>query len=72
MDKVDIYTTIQGDMWDGISYKVYGSDRYSKKLIKANISYANVVIFSRSEEHAGELTWPNLTCLLSRQRYFIR
>ena len=46
MDKVDIYTTIQGDMWDGISYKVYGSDRYSKKLIKANISYANVVIFS--------------------------
>ncbi|GLI57364.1 hypothetical protein PM10SUCC1_28780 [Propionigenium maris DSM 9537] len=44
--KVDIYTTLQGDMWDGISHKVYGSDRYSMELIKANIRYANVVKFS--------------------------
>ncbi len=47
MDKqVDIYTTIQGDMWDGISYKVYGSDKYSKELIEANSKYCNIIKFS--------------------------
>lgn len=44
--KVDIYTTIQGDMWDGISHKVYGTDKYSKELVKQNPTYANVVVFS--------------------------
>ena len=44
--EVDIYTTSQGDMWDGISYKVYGSDKFSKQLIKENIAYGNVIVFS--------------------------
>jgi phage tail protein X len=47
LDKqVDIYTTIQGDTWDHISYKVYGKDKYSKDLMRANPKYLNVVFFS--------------------------
>ena len=58
MDReVDIYTTIHGDMWDSISYKVYGKDKYSMELIKANPAYANVVVFSSSVE----LICPELT-----------
>ena len=48
--EVDIYRTIQGDMWDGVSFKVYGTDRYSKELLKANPQYINVVIFSSGIE----------------------
>ncbi len=44
--EVDIYSTIQGDMWDSISHKVYGSDKHSKELIEANSQYSNIVIFS--------------------------
>lgn len=33
-------------MWDNISYKVYGSDGFSKELIKENIAYGNVAVFS--------------------------
>ncbi len=43
--EVDIYTTIQGDMWDGISYKVYGKDNVVE-LVQANPIYSNIVIFS--------------------------
>lgn len=51
MDReVDIYTTIHGDMWDSISYKVYGKDKYSMELIKANPAYANVAVFSSGIE----------------------
>ncbi|MEI6857073.1 tail protein X [Psychrilyobacter sp.] len=47
MDKeVDIYTTVQGDMWDSISFKVYEEDKYSKELTRANPKYANIAIFS--------------------------
>lgn len=51
MDReVDIYKTIQGDMWDSISHKVYGKDKYSKELIKANPKYMNIAIFSSDVE----------------------
>lgn len=40
------YTTIQGDMWDGISYKLYGSEKYMDKLIEANPAHRYTVIFS--------------------------
>lgn len=33
------YTTIAGDMWDSISYKVYGTDAYTDKLIANNPEY---------------------------------
>ena len=54
--EVDIYTTVQGDMWDSISYKVYGKDKYSKELLRANIKYSNIAIF----EGGVELICPDI------------
>ncbi|KUO72715.1 MAG: phage tail protein [Desulfosporosinus sp. BRH_c37] len=39
------YTTEQGDMWDGISFKVYQSEYYMTDLIEANPQYRETVIF---------------------------
>lgn len=39
------YTTIQGDMWDLIAYKVYGNEIYMKELLEANEQYKNMSIF---------------------------
>ena len=44
--EVDIYKTTQGDTWDNISFKVYGEDKFSKSLIRANPRYMNIAIFS--------------------------
>ena len=30
------YTTIAGDMWDGIAYKTLGDEAYTDKLMKQN------------------------------------
>lgn len=38
-------TSIAGDMWDGISYRVYGSEAYTDKLMKYNPQYRSIVIF---------------------------
>lgn len=51
------YVTIQGDMWDGISYKVYGSEYYMAELIEANPEYREVVIFPANIS----LTIPDIT-----------
>lgn len=40
------YTTIQGDTWDGIAYKVYGKEAMLSQLIAANQQHADTVIFS--------------------------
>ena len=32
------YTTVQGDTWDLISYKVYGSEKYIGNLMQANFA----------------------------------
>lgn len=40
------YTTIQGDVWDLIAYKLYGDEKYMKNLIEANWKYIDVVVFS--------------------------
>lgn len=40
------YTTIQGDKWDGIAYKVYGDTKFTDVLLEANIEYRDVFIFS--------------------------
>lgn len=39
------YTTIQGDTWDMISYKVYGNEQHMDVLIQANSQYIQTVIF---------------------------
>lgn len=40
------YTTIQGDMWDSIAYKLYGDVKYTDILIRANIKHHRTYIFS--------------------------
>lgn len=40
------YTTIQGDVWDLIAYKLYGDEKYMKDLVEANWKYIDVVVFS--------------------------
>lgn len=43
---METYTTIQGDVWDLIAYKLYGDEKYMKNLIEANWQYIDVVVFS--------------------------
>ncbi|MCE5199907.1 MAG: tail protein X [Armatimonadota bacterium] len=42
----DTYTTIQGDMWDSVAYKLYGDELKMTELIAANPQYATTVVFS--------------------------
>lgn len=39
------YTTIQGDQWDLIAYKVYDSERYMHVLMENNELYKDVSVF---------------------------
>ena len=39
------YTTIQGDMWDGIARKVYGHERHMSVLLDANPEYRDIWVF---------------------------
>ena len=39
------YTTIQGDMWDMIAYKVYGKEAYIAKLLEANEELKDTAVF---------------------------
>lgn len=40
-----IYSTVQGDTWDGIAKKQLGSEYCMADLIRANLTYRNVIIF---------------------------
>ncbi len=42
---VGFYTTIQGDYYDWISYKIYGTSKYSNVLMHENSAYNDVVAF---------------------------
>lgn len=44
------YYTVQGDTFDSISKKVYGAEKYLNKILKANIEYADVIIFPENIE----------------------
>lgn len=51
------YTTISGDMWDGIAFKTLGSESYTDALIKANLEHRHIFTFP-----AGlTLTIPEIT-----------
>lgn len=39
------YTTVSGDTWDIVAYKVYGNEMYMDTLIKSNIEYKDTYIF---------------------------
>lgn len=47
---MDIYTTVQGDTWDMISYKVYGTSKHIGLLMKSNYPLLNIFIFSAGIE----------------------
>jgi phage tail protein X len=40
------YTTVLGDTWDMIAFKLYGKEKYAKNLVEANLKYVETVIFS--------------------------
>lgn len=40
------YTTVLGDTWDMIAYKVYGKEIYAKELVECNLNQVETVIFS--------------------------
>ena len=39
------YTTSSGDMWDSISFKVYGTCDYAGKLMAYNSDYVDQYVF---------------------------
>lgn len=39
------YRTVSGDTFDSIAYQIYGDETQAIHIIKANIEYANVIIF---------------------------
>ncbi len=47
---MNIYTTIQGDMWDSIAKKVYGTENAMDALMKANPQYLNMAVFGAGVE----------------------
>ena len=44
------YTTIQGDMWDLIAFKVYGKEAYISKLLEANEDLREITVFPSGVE----------------------
>lgn len=50
------YTAVQGDTWDLIAFRMYGSEKYMKYLAEANWPLLDILVFSGGEE----LTVPDL------------
>ena len=44
------YTTVQGDCWDSIAYKLYGDEKYMRYLIEANWPLLDTLVFSGGTE----------------------
>ena len=42
---MNTYTTIQGDLWDSIAKKVYGTEKAMDTLMKANPEHLNAPVF---------------------------
>lgn len=41
-----IYTTILGDTWDSIAYKLFGDSKAYETLLEKNIEHNSTLIFS--------------------------
>ena len=39
------YTTVQGDTWDLIAYKLYGDENYADVLMQSNYPYLDFFVF---------------------------
>lgn len=61
MTNYTTYTTIAGDVWDGIAYKALGSELYMDKVIALNKEHRETVIF----EAGVVLTLPEKTTKVS-------
>lgn len=42
---LDKYITVQGDMWDSIAKRLYGTEAALNVLLEANQQYADIVVF---------------------------
>ena len=42
---MDKYTTVQGDMWDLIAKRNYGTEKAMHVLLEANQQYSDIVVF---------------------------
>lgn len=40
-----VYTTVSGDTFDLVAYKIYGSCRRVKTLMQANSQYLDILVF---------------------------
>jgi phage tail protein X len=47
---MNTYRTIQGDTWDSIAARLYGSEKHMIALMTANPGFVEVVIFSAGVE----------------------
>ena len=45
-----IYTTMQGDAWDAIAYRLWGEERLFMELVRANPEHLDTVIFPAGVE----------------------
>ena len=61
------YTTVMGDTWDNIAYKVLGDEKHMKEFIEANIAYSHVLMF----DGGTELTVPELAAEAESRKDFI-
>jgi len=52
-----IYTTVQGDTWDKISFNVYGNSKHIGILMENNYDLLNIFVFSAGTE----VNYPELT-----------
>ena len=44
------YTTQQGDAWDAIAHKVYGSETYTGWLMQNNLPLLDIFVFEAGTE----------------------
>lgn len=41
-----IYTTVLGDTWDSMAYRLFGDSKAYNSLLELNQEYSDIVIFS--------------------------
>lgn len=46
------YTTIQGDAWDAVAYRLWGEERLAHHLMRANPEHMDVLVFPAGVELA--------------------
>lgn len=39
------YTTVQGDTWDSIAYRLWGEERHMDSILACNPEYSDVLVF---------------------------